>query len=157
MTGETVGFGGGCHWCTEAVFQAADGAESVEQGWIRSEPPHDAWSEAVRLQLSDTSDLHHLVRIHLHTHSSTSMHAMRTKYRSAIYTQSHAMACAAEAALRDCQAEFGKPLVTVVLPLVAFRPSDAAYQNYYKQRPDRPFCQTYIAPKLKRVEALKPD
>ena len=42
-----IGFGGGCHWCTEAIFQALNGVESVEQGWISSLNPYDTFSEAV--------------------------------------------------------------------------------------------------------------
>ena len=39
---QTIGFGGGCHWCTEAVFEAIAGVTQVEQGWITSVPPDEA-------------------------------------------------------------------------------------------------------------------
>jgi hypothetical protein len=44
---QEVGFGGRCHWCAEAVFQAIQGVQQVEQGFIRSSPPDDAGSEAL--------------------------------------------------------------------------------------------------------------
>ena len=40
----TIGFGGGCHWCTEAVFQPLEGVSEVRQGFIRSDAPDEAWS-----------------------------------------------------------------------------------------------------------------
>ena len=42
-----IGFGGGCYWCTEAVFKALRGVRQIKQGFMRSSPPDDAWSEAV--------------------------------------------------------------------------------------------------------------
>ena len=44
---EQIGLGGGCHWCTEAVFQSLIGVQNVAQGFIKSLPPADTWSEAV--------------------------------------------------------------------------------------------------------------
>ena len=44
---ENAGFGGGCHWCTEAVFQSLRGVTEVAQGFIAADPPHQAYSEAV--------------------------------------------------------------------------------------------------------------
>ena len=81
-----IGFGGGCHWCTEAIFQSIKGAQKVAQGWIRSMPPNDTFSEAVIVYYDkEEIELISLLQIHLHTHSSTSQHSMRKKYRSAIY------------------------------------------------------------------------
>jgi len=42
-----VGFGGGCHWCTEGVFQALRGVTQVEQGFLQSAAPADTWAEGV--------------------------------------------------------------------------------------------------------------
>ncbi|MEM9546265.1 MAG: peptide-methionine (S)-S-oxide reductase [Bacteroidota bacterium] len=81
---QKVGFGGGCHWCTEAVFQSLNGVTEVEQGWIASkEAP--LLSEAVIVHYDEKIiDLTILIEIHLRTHSATSSHSMRSKYRSAI-------------------------------------------------------------------------
>jgi peptide methionine sulfoxide reductase MsrA len=81
-----VGFGGGCHWCTEAAFAALRGVIRVEQGFIRADAPDDNFSEAVLLTFRpEKISVGSLIEIHLRTHSSTSNHSMRRKYRSAVY------------------------------------------------------------------------
>lgn len=45
-----IGFGGGCHWCIEAVFQSLTGVSKVTQGFIASNPPNEAYSEAVIIE-----------------------------------------------------------------------------------------------------------
>lgn len=73
-----IGFGGGCHWCTEAVFQSLKGVKSVQQGWIASKNEHFEFSEAVIVDFDPSSiPLKVLIEIHLHTHKSTSEHSMR--------------------------------------------------------------------------------
>jgi peptide-methionine (S)-S-oxide reductase len=145
----TLGFGGGCHWCTEAVFQAFRSVQAVEQGFIRSVPPDDSWSEAARVAFDpDVLPPSVLIEAHLLTHSATSNHTMRGKYRSAIYVPDGLDPAPIEAALDALRPAFDAPLVTRVLPLVALKPSDARFQNYFATDPDRPFCRTYIAPKL---------
>lgn len=144
-----IGMGGGCHWCTEAVFAQLRGVASVEQGWIASVAPDDAPSEAVRLAFEPNAvPLDVLIEVHLRTHAATSDHAMRTKYRSAVYVTGDEQGGAAEAALSRLQAGFGRPLVTRVLPLVRFEASPSAYRDYHATRPDAPFCRTHIDPKL---------
>lgn len=86
MIVEKIGFGGGCHWCTEAYFQSLKGVEKVEQGWISSMPPNDTFSEAVIVHYDPTIiPLKILTGVHLFTHASTKMHSFREKYRSAVY------------------------------------------------------------------------
>lgn len=144
-----IGFGGGCHWCTEAVFAALRGVERVEQGFICAEVPDDSFSEGVVVSFRpDEISLRTLSEIHLRTHSSTSNHAMRGKYRSAIYAINEAQANAARRILTELAPEFDAPLVTRVLLFRAFRESDERFQRYAEKNADGPFCKTYIDPKL---------
>ncbi|MET1414662.1 peptide-methionine (S)-S-oxide reductase [Roseibium sp. HPY-6] len=144
-----IGLGGGCHWCTEAVFQAIAGISRVEQGFIRSDPPDNGWSEAVLVTFDPVAiPLESLIEIHLRTHSSTSHHKMRGKYRSAVYVYDAGTGVKVGRILRALQREFDDPLVTKVLTLAEFKSSDERFRNYYASGPDRPFCKTYIDPKL---------
>jgi len=149
---DRVGLGGGCHWCTEAVFQTLRGVVDVAQGFVCAPPPHDSWSEAVIVSFDpELIDLRTLIEVHSRTHASTSHHKMRGKYRSAIYTFNAAQAGLAIAVLGDLQSEFAEPLVTLVLDHADFKPSDERFHNYYATDPERPFCRTYIDPKLQLI------
>ena len=146
---QKIGFGGGCHWCTEAVFQALLGVDMVEQGWIKSYPPFDTFSEAVIVTFDpDFIPLDVLIEVHLRTHASRADHSFRSKYRSAIYTFTSSQHFTAQEKIVDLQTDFDQQIVTNVLPFVAYKPSDERFQNYYLDDPDRPFCKTYIDPKL---------
>jgi peptide-methionine (S)-S-oxide reductase len=149
---QRIGFGGGCHWCTEAVFQALIGVARVEQGFIAAPPPNDTLSEAVIVTFDpDTIPLTALIAVHMATHSATSTHGLRHRYRSAIYCTDAAMADAAQTALADLAQQTGARFVTKALQLVRFVRSDPRYHNYYATNPERPFCQTHIDPKLARL------
>ena len=68
---EKIVFGGGCHRCTEAVFQALRGVKDVAQGFVSSTPPDNAWSEAVIVTLDPSLiDGATLIEIHLRTRFS---------------------------------------------------------------------------------------
>ena len=146
---QKIGFGGGCHWCTEAVFASLRGVTCVEQGFIRADAPDDEFSEAVLLTFqAEQISLASLIEIHLRTHSSTSNHAMRRKYRSAIYAMDEAQAGAARRVLAELAPAFDAPLVTRVLPFRTFKASDERFQRYAEKNAGAPFCTTYIDPKL---------
>lgn len=146
---QCIGFGGGCHWCTEAVFVALRGVDLVEQGFICAEAPDDSFSEAVLVTFRpEEISLGTLSEIHLRTHSCTSNHAMRAKYRSAIYAMNEAQAEAARKILFELAPEFEAPLVTRVLLFRAFKASDERFQHYAEKNAGGPFCTTFIDPKL---------
>ena len=147
---ERIGFGGGCHWCTEAVFQSLRGVHTVEQGFVRSDPPDDTYSEAVIAIFNpDEINLATLVEVHIRTHASTASHKMRGKYRSAVYTFYDEQCAAVRHVIDQLQSEFEEQIITQVLGFAGFEMSDERFQNYYRNDPTRPFCGTYIDPKLR--------
>lgn len=142
----TIGFGGSCHWCTEAIFQSLEGVLEVKQGWILSE----YFSEAVVVDydsaiISEAT----LIAVHLHTHNCTSNHSMREKYRSAVYTFTEDQASSAKEIISGLQTDFELPIITEVLPFREFKWNKPEQLNYYYTDPARPFCRNYIDPKLR--------
>ena len=145
-----IGFGGGCHWCTEAVFQSLRGVDRVEQGYVASDGANGSFSEAVIVYFtSEVISLQSLIQIHLHTHNSTSQHSMRDKYRSAVYTFSEKQKIEAGLIIVEFQKEFENSLITEVLPFSEFKASREQITNYYYKNPEKPFCKNFIDPKLK--------
>ena len=146
---QKIGFGGGCHWCTEGVFQALRGVVQVDQGFIRSEAPSDAWAEGVIVHFDPAViGLGTLADVHLRTHSAKGSYSPGGRYRSAIYVfDSHARHDAGRA-IDQFARQSGEAARTIVLPLLGFEASDARYRNYYRTDPNRPFCRRYIDPKL---------
>jgi len=145
-----IALGGGCHWCTEAVFKSLKGVCKVSQGFVLSIGKQTSWSEAVIVDyISNEIRLKDLIAVHLHTHKSTVAHKMRSKYRSAIYFIDTIDEEEAHDFLKELQADFNEKLITEVLPFSNFKPSDERYRDYYYSNPEKPFCKTHITPKLK--------
>ena len=145
-----IALGGGCHWCTEAVFQSLLGVSKVEQGFVASIDDNSSFSEAVIVHFNaEDISLKTLIEIHIHTHKSTSNHSMRTKYRSAVYVFSEVQKKETEQILESFQNEFENKLITKVYLFDSFKGSREQIQNYYYSNPEKPFCETFINPKLK--------
>ena len=145
-----IAFGGGCHWCTEAVFQYLKGIDKVEQGYVASNNENSSFSEAVIVHFNtDEITLSILIEIHLLTHRSTSNHSMRKKYRSAIYVFLENQKEEVITILNTLKLQFKDEVITQVLNYKAFKPSEEEFHNYYFSNPEKPFCKTYIEPKLK--------
>lgn len=148
ITGK-IAFGGGCHWCTEAVFQSLVGVKKVEQGFIASIHEETGFSEAVIVHFNfKCISLKTLVEIHLLTHASSSDHSMRRKYRSAVYTFDVDQYKTAENLLFEFRQNSEHDLITQVLPFHSFEPSREEITQYYYKDPKKPFCRRFIDPKL---------
>lgn len=146
---EKIGFGGGCHWCTEGIFQTLRGVTQVDQGFIQSIPPADRWAEGVIVGFDPMIiSLETLAEVHLRTHSANGVYSPGGRYRSAIYTFGAEQEDEATRSIARFADESGRPARTTVLPFIGFKPSEERYRNYYKTAPDRPFCRRYIDPKL---------
>nr|WP_046759362.1 peptide-methionine (S)-S-oxide reductase [Kordia jejudonensis] len=146
----TIALGGGCHWCTEAVFQSLIGVHDVKQGWVQSTEVNNTFSEAVIVQFdASIIPLKVLVEIHLRTHKSTVQHSMRKKYRSAVYFYNPSQEKEVVNILSALQTNFKDSIITQVLPFVSFKASREEITNYYYSNPKKPFCEQFINPKLK--------
>ncbi|UYW00466.1 peptide-methionine (S)-S-oxide reductase [Flavobacterium agricola] len=148
-----IGFGGGCHWCTEAVFQSLHGVEKVEQGWIDSEPPYNYPSEAMIVHYNETILLADLIAIHLLTHSSTKQHSMRGKYRSAVYYFNSDDEKRIATILEELKKQDLQNYITLNLKFVGFTQNKEMQLNYYLKNKKAPFCTAYISPKLTALRA----
>lgn len=146
---DKIGLGGGCHWCTEAVFQSLRGVSKVEQGFVSPKGDETSFSEAIIVHYAPkVITLKDLIAIHLLTHKSTLEHSIRGKYRSAIYTFDSFSDQKSKRILFELQKDFEEKLITKVMVFGKFRASDKRFHNYYYNNPKKPFCETYIEPKL---------
>jgi len=146
-----IAFGGGCHWCTEAIFDHLKGVKKVEQGWVSSrDEVAREFSEAVIVHFEpEKISLDVLIEVHLCTHNATSNHVFRKKYRSAIYSFSKLQESECQKILEEKQKLFKKLFVTKVYSFGSFKLNEEQYLGYYKKNPQKPFCQVRIEPKLR--------
>lgn len=124
------------------------GVKKVEQGFIASFGEDSAFSEAVIVHFNpEIISLERLILIHLHTHSSTKVHSMREKYRSAVYIFSEEQEKLVKKILSGLQKNFSSKLITGVYPFSDFKPSAEIFRDYYIQDKKKPFCKRFIEPK----------
>tara|TARA_R110002050_G_scaffold81466_6_gene174204 strand:+ start:3152 stop:3652 length:501 start_codon:yes stop_codon:yes gene_type:complete len=148
-----IGFGGGCHWCTEAVFMALKGVVEVDQGFIAPEGDIDNLSEAVIVHYnSNLIELKDLVAIHLDTHQSSQNHSMRHKYRSAVYYFKMQDEDFLKSIITELQKEFSTLIITSILTFGQFKSSKEKFINYYFNDTEKPFCKTHISPKIQLLK-----
>ena len=152
---QSIGLGGGCHWCTEAVFQQLKGISNVRQGYIKSTAPNDTWSEAILLDYDvESIDFTQLIEVHLETHASTIQHQRRQEYRSAIYYFNDNQRDKIDVVMSSLSRKRNKSYITQILSFEEFKESRESIRDYYRTRPDAPFCKRYIEPKLELVKKM---
>ena len=158
-------FGGGCFWCTEAIFERVRGVVKVTSGYAGGSTDNPNYflvveeltghAEVIQVEYDPAVVSYpQLLDIFFHTHDPTSLNQQGadkgTKYRSIILFTSSEQQIAAEKmkkTLSDSN-EFSKPLVTEIKPLTKFYPAESYHQNYYQQNENTPYCQVVISPKL---------
>lgn len=149
---EKIAFGGSCYWCMEAIYQSLIGIQKVDQGFIASQSAPKEFSEAVIVHFNpDEISLEVLIKIHLHTHKCTVNHSRRDLYKSAVYVFSEEQKKEASQAIMKLQKDFSEPIVTSVFSFESFKASEEMFHNYYYNDTEKPFCKSYINPKLKKL------
>ncbi len=160
-------FGGGCFWCTEAVFSELKGVVSVEPGYAGGILPNPSYeqvctgdtghAEVVRVTYDPSIiAFQDLLTVFFGTHNPTTKNRqggdVGTQYRSVIFTTSEEQKAEAEAFMRELHASrvFHSSIVTSVEPLTTFYPAEDYHKKYFKKNPDQAYCQAVINPKLEK-------
>jgi peptide-methionine (S)-S-oxide reductase len=159
-------FGGGCFWCTEAVFEGLKGVRSVMPGYaggVKENPTYEevcsgstGHAEVIRIEF-DPSIISYrdLLTVFFATHDPTTRNRqgndVGTQYRSSVFYTNEEQARAAEEMMETLNVD-GKQLVTEIEPLSMFYPAEAYHRQYYKNNTDQPYCQVIINPKLEKLK-----
>lgn len=168
---ELATFGGGCFWCTEAIFQQVAGVQKVVSGYAGGKVKNPTYKEvctgltghAEVVQITfDPAVISYdeLLEIFWKTHDPTTLNRqgndVGTQYRSVIYYHSEEQKKKAEYYRKklDESGAFGRPIVTEISPFTEFYPAEDYHQNYYRLNPSAPYCQYVIAPKLEKFRKV---
>jgi methionine-S-sulfoxide reductase len=161
-------FGGGCFWCTEAIFSEVAGVLDVCSGYSGGhvdKPTYEqvcsgttGHAEVIQLTFDpEVVSYADLVRLHLSSHDPTTLNRQGAdhgpQYRSVIFTHDEGQAAAAEAVIADMQALFSAPIVTQIQPFTAFYQAETYHQDYYENNPAAGYCRLIITPKLDKFRA----
>jgi peptide-methionine (S)-S-oxide reductase len=171
--------GGGCFWCTEAVFDRVRGVLDVESGYSNGHVERPSYeqvctgttghNEVVRLVYDPAQvSVRQLLGIFFATHDPTTLNRqgndVGTQYRSAVYFTTPAQEQEARLLIAELEqgAIFNAPIVTEVLPLASYWPAEAYHQDYYEQHPNQGYCAFVVGPKVAKfrkqyAELLKPE
>lgn len=166
---EVATFGGGCFWCTEAIFQRLKGVQTVTSGYSggkRVSPTYaqvtsgaTGHAEAVQISFDpQTITFNKLLQIFFATHDPTTKdrqgNDIGTQYRSIIFYHSEKQREEAEGMIRnfDSKGGYGDKIVTEIVPFEAFYDAEGYHQNYFNDNRDsNPYCSIVIDPKVKEL------
>jgi peptide-methionine (S)-S-oxide reductase len=165
---EVAVFGGGCFWCTEAVFDELRGVRSVVSGYAggkTNKPTYEqvclgstGHAEVVRIEFDPAViSFRDLMTVFFATHDPTTLNRQGndagTQYRSAIFYANEQEKQEAAAFIKelDDAKSFRTPIVTTLEPLTEFFSAEDYHQKYYANNPYQPYCQYMIPPKLNKL------
>ncbi len=163
---QTAIFGGGCFWCTEAVYQQFKGVTSVMPGYSGGEKPNPTYQDICsgRTGHAEVAKIEYdpavisyrdLLTVFFAVHDPTTLNRqgndVGTQYRSVIFTTSDEQKREAEQFIKEID-EPGSKVVTEVKPLEKFYEAEDYHRNYYQNNKDQPYCQMVISPKLEKLK-----
>jgi peptide-methionine (S)-S-oxide reductase len=164
---ETTTIGGGCFWCTEAVFSELAGVHSVTSGYAGGTVMNPSYeqvctgrtghAEVVQITFDPAVlSYHDLLVVFMTTHDPTTLNRQGpddgTQYRSVIFYHSPEQRETAQQVIHELEAEkvYRGKIVTEVVPFAAFYPAEEYHQNYFRRNPWSGYCRAVIAPKVSK-------
>ena len=165
---EVVTLGGGCFWCTEAVFSELNGVEKVESGYsggAMSNPTYEKVStgttghaEVVQITFDPrVISFEEILRIFFTMHDPTTLNRqgadVGTQYRSVIFYHNNKQKAIAEKVIEKINRAkiWNAPIVTQIEPFKIFYQAEDYHNDYFKRNPEKPYCQLVIAPKIAKL------
>jgi len=160
-------FGGGCFWCTEAIFEKFKGVKAVTSGYAGGKKPNPTYrevctgatghAEVIQVEYDPAViSYDQLLEIFWEAHDPTTMNRQGadegTQYRSVILYHNEAQKKAAENSKKLAAAHFDRPITTEIVPLTVFYPAEDYHQDYFRKNPNAPYCAHVISPKLQKLE-----
>lgn len=166
---EIAVFGGGCFWCTEAVFHMMRGVISVAPGYAGGTKANSTYeevssgttghAEVIHIEYDPTQVAYRdLLTVFFGSHDPTTLNRqgadVGTQYRSVIFWTSDVQKSEAEAFIKELNESnvAGAPIVTEVKPLEKFYPAENYHRDYYANNKGAGYCQLVINPKLEKVQ-----
>ena len=158
--------GGGCFWCTEALFERLKGVSDVESGYANGHTPNPTYqeictgqtgyAEVIKITYDDMIiTLDRLLDIFFVIHDPTTLNYQGadrgTQYRSTILYRDENTKEKAKMAMQRAQKEYSDPIITLIEPLDIYYPAEAYHQDYYRQNPMQGYCMAVIPPKLAKL------
>lgn len=167
----TATFGGGCYWCTEALFQRLKGVDRVVSGFTGGETENPTYEDICRgdtghaevIQFTFDESLisfEELLEVFWKTHDPTTLNQQGadrgTQYRSAIFYHNDRQRDLAESYKKkiDEAGIFPNPIVTEITAATTFYPAKDQHQNFFESNPNQGYCLAVIRPKVEKLEAL---
>jgi peptide-methionine (S)-S-oxide reductase len=158
--------GGGCFWCTEAVFERIEGIKDVISGYAGGEIPNPTYkqictgetghAEVIKITF-DPSVISYskILEIFGDCHNPTTLNKQGadegTQYRSTIMFLSEDQKKLAEKWKKELSEKFEDPIVTEIVPAPIFYTAEDYHQDYYRKNPNQGYCSFVIRPKLKKL------
>ena len=165
MAMQNATFGGGCFWCTEAVFQNLKGVTKVISGYMGGKTNNPTYedictgdtghAEIIQIEYNEEEiSFNDLLLVFFKTHDPTTLNRqgndVGTQYRSVIFYHNQEQKKQAEDMIDNLTKDmvFDRPIVTEVTPVSEFFQAEDYHQNYYNTNPYKGYCALVIQPKL---------
>ena len=168
---ESATFGGGCFWCTEAIFERVKGVVSAESGYSGGNTANPNYkqvtsgltghAEVVQITYDpEQVSYAELLEIFFKTHDPTTLNRqgadVGTQYRSIVLYHNEEQRIMAEKVILALGEEkiWADPIVTTIEPFETFYSAEAYHQEYYENNPNMGYCRVVINPKVEKFEKL---
>jgi peptide-methionine (S)-S-oxide reductase len=164
---QTATLGGGCFWCTEALYQMLPGVKSVASGYAGGTTENPTYkevctgqtghAEVIQVQFDPAQiSYEQVLNAFWDAHDPTTLNRQGpdagTQYRSIILYNDEAQKRAAEKSKAEAQKRFASPIVTEIVPLKTFYKAEGYHQDFYRSNPNQGYCRAVIRPKVEKFE-----